>query len=133
MIFATASSTSASSSRFVARKSLNAASNPGAALSSSSGIGGLAEALDPVGHLRRARLQRGAIHDEARGDIGDMLDLDETIGAQGATGRNEIDDLARQAHARRQLHRAIQDDAFGLDAALREMPARHLGIFGRDA
>src|SRR5580704_10705329 len=99
MIVATAASTSVSSSRLAARKPAKAAANPGAALSSSSGIGRLAETLDPIGNFRRAGLQCGAIDDEARSDVGDMLDLDEAIGAQGAAGRDEIDDLARQAHA----------------------------------
>ena len=46
---------------------------------------------------------------------------------------DQIDDLPREAHARRQLHRAVEHDAFGLHAARGEMPPRHLGIFGRDA
>src|SRR6185503_11247228 len=132
MIAAAAASTSAASSRLAARNFAKAAAKSFALLSSSSGIGRLAETLDPAIHLRRTRLQRGTIDDEARGDVGDMLDLDQAVDAQRAAGRDEIDDLPREPHARGQLHRAVQDDAFGLDAALREMPPRHLGIFGRD-
>ena len=69
--------------------------NPGAPLSSLSGIGRLAEALDPAVDLLGAGLERGAVDDEARGDVGDVLDLDQAVGLQGAAGLHQIDDLPR--------------------------------------
>src|SRR5512146_2176172 len=117
MIAATAASTSASSSRFAATSAAKRSAKSAARLSSLSGTGGLAEAVDPAAHLLGARLQRGAIDNEARGHVGDVLDLDEAVRLQGAAGLDEIDDLAAEADARRQLHRAIELDAFGLNAA----------------
>src|SRR5690242_18679958 len=115
MIAATAASTSASTSRFSATSVAKDAAKPGARLSSLRGIGRLAEALDPAAHLLGARLQGGAVDDEARGDVGDVLDLDEAVRLQGAAGLHQIDDLPAEADARRELHGAVELDAFGLD------------------
>src|SRR5262249_20804185 len=97
------------------------------------GMRGLAEAVDPAMDLPRPCLERGAVDDEARGDIGDALDLDEAVRAQGLAGLHEIDDATAEAQHRRQLHRAVELDAFGLHAARSEMPARDFRIFGRGA
>ena len=47
-----------------------------------------------------------------------------------APDSHEIDDPAAEAEPRRQLHRAVELDALRLDAAGREMPARHVRILG---
>ncbi len=59
--------------------------------------------------------------------------LDQPIGFQRGAGRHQIDDQAAQAQARRQLHRAVQFDAFGLHAAPGEMLGGDGRIFGGDA
>src|SRR5215469_1892262 len=128
-----ASSTSAASSRFRSSSAAKSFAKLRAALSSLSGTGGLAETLDPRIDLGVARLERNAVDDEARRHVGDVLDLDQAVLAQGLAGGDEIDDAPRQAHRRRELHRAVELDAFGLHAAAGEMPARDLGIFGGDA
>src|SRR5580658_4499795 len=132
-ISATAASTSSSTSRLAASRREKSAAKPGALASSLSGIGRLAEALDPAGDFLGAGLERDAIDDEARGDVGDALDLDEAVGAQRRSRLDEVDDLAAQADARRELHGAIELDALRLDAARREMPARDLRVLGGDA
>ncbi len=72
--------------------------NPRRDVSSLSGdIGRLAEALEPGSDLLRPRLQRGAVDDEARADLGDALDLDEAVGLQRRAGLHEIDDVATEA------------------------------------
>src|SRR5258708_6283922 len=69
-------STFSSVSRLRPRKAENSFSKPGAEASSRlGGTGDLAEAGDPVTDPLRLRLERGAIADEARGDVGDVLDL----------------------------------------------------------
>src|SRR5579872_973352 len=128
-----AASTSAASSRFKSSSAAKSFAKLRAALSSLSGTGGLAEALDPWIDLGVARLERDPVDDEARRHVGDVLDLDQAVFAQGLTRGDQIDDAARQPHRRRKLHRAVELDAFGLDAAAGEMPARDLGIFGGDA
>src|SRR3546814_2998940 len=92
MIAATTASTSAAASRLLSSRAAKAASKPAAALSSLSGIGRLAEALDPAGQLLRAGLQGRAIDDEARGHLGDGLDLHQIIGLEGRAGGDEVDD-----------------------------------------
>ena len=49
--------------------------------------------------------------------------LDQPVFLQRAPGGNEIDDLAGQAQAGGELHRAVELDAFGLDALRLEMAA----------
>src|SRR5438034_4393465 len=61
-----------------------------------------------------------------------MLDLDEAVRGQRRPGLYQIDDMAAQPEPRRQLDRAVQLDAFGLDAAGGEMAAGHLRVFGGD-
>src|SRR5487761_345509 len=126
-------STSAASSRFKSSSAAKSFAKPRAALSSLSGTGGLAETLDPRIDLGVARLERDAVDDETRGHVGDVLDLDEAVFTQGLAGGDEIDDASRQSHRRREFHRAVELDAFGLDAAARKVPSRDLGIFGGDA
>src|SRR5258708_2103295 len=129
---ATTVSTSAAASRRAPRKPAKAAAKPGAALSSLSGKGGLAETPEPSADLLGPRLECCAVDDQPRGDLGDALDLDEAIGAQRRAGLNQIDDMAAEAEAGGQLHRAVELDAFRLDATRGEMAPRDLGIFGRD-
>src|SRR3546814_11399362 len=92
MIAATTASTSAAASRLLSSRAAKAASKPAAALSSLSGIGRLTEALDPAGQLLRAGLQSRAIDDEARGHLGDGLDLHQVVGLEGRAGGDEVDD-----------------------------------------
>src|SRR3990170_4474177 len=92
MIAATTASTSAAASRLLFSSVVKAASKPAAAASSLSGIGRLAEALDPAGQLLRAGLQRRPVHDEPRGHLGDGLDLDQVVGLQRRAGGDQVDD-----------------------------------------
>src|SRR5215468_2425477 len=133
MIAAAAASTSSETSRFAERSAENLFSKLESLALSLSGIGNPAEALDPAADLLGTRLQGGTVDDEARAHLGDALDLDEPIGAQGRAGLDEVDDIAREAEQRRQLHRTIELDAFRLDAAPGEMAASDLWIFGGDA
>src|SRR5690348_5718141 len=114
---ATGSSTAAAVSRCTASSAAKFRSKPGSAVASLSGIGDLAEALDPAPDLLGTRLQRGAVDNEAGGHVRDVLDLDEPVGTQGRAGLHEIDDVAAEPQHGRQLHRAIELDAFRLDAA----------------
>src|SRR5687767_809974 len=138
-ISATTRSTFSSVSRLRPRKVEKSFSKPGAAASSlldgplSGGTGDLAEAVDPAADPFRLRLERGAIDDEARGDVGDLLDLDQAVFLQRAARVDEIDDAMAEAERRRQLHGAGELYALGLDAARRKVPSRHLGILGGDA
>ncbi len=81
----------------------------------------------------RLGLERGAIDDEARGDVGDVLDLDQAVLLERAARIDEVDDAMAEAKRRRQLHGARQLHALGLHAARGEVAARHLGILGGDA
>src|SRR5882757_1905592 len=125
-------STFSSVSRLRERKAAKSRSNPGAAASSLSGTGDLAEPVDPVADALGPRLERGTVDDEARGDVGDMLDLDQAVFLQRAAAVDQVDDAVTEAEAGRQFHRARELHAFGLHAARGEVPARHLGIFGGD-
>src|SRR5471030_1022253 len=134
---ATMRSTFSSVSRLRPRKAENSFSNPGAEASSLSGpsLSGnrqLAEAIDPAADPLGLRLERRAVHDEARGDVGHMLDLDQAVFAQGASAVDEVDDAVAEAERWRQLHRAGELHALGLHAARGEVAARHLGILGGD-
>src|SRR5262249_39672947 len=100
MIAATAASTSAAPSPPAAARAV-----------SLSGTGHLGEGWEPVVDLLRARLQRGAVEDEAGGHVGNALDLDEAVRLQGRAGLHQIDDVAAKAKRRRQLHRAVELDA----------------------
>src|SRR5262245_21463796 len=99
-------STFSSVSRLRPRKAENSFSKPGAEASSLSGTGNLAEAVDPVADALRLRLERGAIDDEARGDVGDVLDLDQPVLLQRAAGIDEIDDAMTEPQRGRELHGA---------------------------
>ena len=103
------------------------------ALGVPSGTTHLAEAVDPAADPLGLRLERGAVDDEARGDVGDVLDLDQPVVAQRAAAVDQVDDAVAEAERGRQLHRARELDAFGLHAARGEVAARHLGILGGDA
>src|SRR5476651_2603085 len=118
---ATMRSTFSSVSRLRPRKAENSFSNPGAEASSLSGNGKLAEAIDPAADPLGLRLERRAVHDEARGDVGHMLDLDQAVFAQGAAAIDEVDDAVAEAERWRQLHRAGELHAFGLYAACGEV------------
>src|SRR5262249_26072725 len=132
-IAATAASTSAAASRFSARSAVNATSNPEAPASSLRGIGGLPETLQPGADLLWPGLQRRAIHDQARGDVGDALDLHQSIRLQGGASLHEIDDAPAETELRRQLHGAVELDALRLHAPRGEMPTGDLRVFGGDA
>ena len=67
-----------------------------------------------------------------RGDLRDLLDLDEAISLERTAGADQIHDAAAQAQRRRKLHRAVQLDAFRLHAPRGKMPPGDIGIFGRD-
>ena len=47
--------------------------------------------------------------------------------------RNEVDDRVGEAGERRELHRAVQLDQVDVHALRREMLARRVHVFGRDA
>src|SRR5438270_8598674 len=117
MIAATTASTFAAVSRLAASNPAKAAAKPGAAASSLSGKRRLAETLEPLTDLVGPGLERRPIDDETRGDVGDALDLDQPVGLQRRAGLHKVDDVAREAEAGRQLHGAVELDAFGLDAA----------------
>src|SRR5689334_20263280 len=136
MISATTRSTFSSASRLRARNAAKSCSKPGAEASSLSGTTLLAclsgtahltEAVDPVADPLRLRLERGAIDDEARGDVGDVLDLDQAVLAQGAAAVDQIDDAMAEAERGCELHRARELDALRLHAARGEVAACHLG------
>src|SRR6185503_6900448 len=93
----------------------------------------LAEAVDPVADPLRLGLERGTVDDEARGYVGDVLDLDQAGVAQGAAAVDQVDDAMAEAERGCELHRARQLDALRLYAARGEVAARHLGILGGDA
>src|SRR5258708_35073886 len=103
MIAATTASTSAAVSRLAASKAAKAAAKPGAAASSLSGKRRLAEAVEPGADFVGPGLQRRTVDDEARGDVDDAFDLDQAIGLQRRSGLHEVDDVARESQARRQL------------------------------
>ncbi len=94
---------------------------------------GGAKAFDPRHDLARAGLERGAVDDQPRADLGDRLDLDQPVFGERPPGRNEVDDAVAEAEHRGQLHGPVQFYAFGLDPAAGEMGLRHVRIFGRDA
>src|SRR6185437_7945821 len=114
-------STFSSVSRLRARKAEKSLSKPGAAASSlvgpSGGTAHLAKAIDPVADALRLRLERGAIDDEARGDIRDVLDLDQAIVAQSAARIDQVDDAMAEAERGRKFHGTRELHAFGLHAA----------------
>ncbi len=85
------------------------------------------------GTASRARLERRAVDDQPRGDLRDHLHLDQPVLLERAPRRDEVDDPRRQPQHRRQLHRAVELDAFGLHAARLEMAAGGVRIFGGDA
>src|SRR5476649_460548 len=96
-------STFSSVSRLRPRKAENSSSKPGAEASSLlGGTADLAEAIDPVADPLRLRLEGGAIDDEARGDVGDVLDLDQAVFLERTARIDEVDDAVAQAQRRRQ-------------------------------
>src|SRR5579859_6111223 len=133
MMAATVSLTSWAVSRLSSSSRLKAASKWASARLSLRAIGTLSETFDPPGQLLRPGLQRRAVDDQSRADLGDLLDLDQPIGLQGRAGRDQIDDQAAKAETRGQFHGAAQFHAFGLHAAPGEMLGGDGGIFGGDA
>src|SRR5690606_11572222 len=93
----TAASTSSCAWRPAARKAAKAASKPGSRLSSLSAIGGLPNPFDPPADLVGGGLQRGPVDREPGRNIGDVLDLDQIVGAQRRTGGHEVHDAPAQA------------------------------------
>ena len=145
MIAATAASTSASVSRLAASSAANAASNPSSRVSSRAPC---QPAPSGASALRGHRAQRsiqsptssgrvlsaGAVDDQARGDVGDMLDLDEAVGAQAWSPVCTRSTMCRHSPMIGASSIApCRLMTLGLDAARGEMPARDLGIFGGDA
>src|SRR5690348_16859878 len=51
-----------------------------------------AEALDPVTDLAGEGLEGGAVDDQPRGHLGDVLDLDQVVGLECGAGRHQVDD-----------------------------------------
>src|SRR5207248_1362914 len=90
-----------------------------------------AEPFDPAPDFFRPGFQRRAIDDQTRGDFGDVLDFDEAVRCQGRTGLHQIDDVAAQAELWRQLDRAVQFDAFSLNAARGKVAAGDFRVFRR--
>src|SRR5690606_21100827 len=129
---ATAAPTSASDARFRSRNAVKRCSKSAAEASSRSGIEGGPETFDPATDPHRLGLEGGPIDDQPRGDLRDLLDLDEPVRLQGRTGGDEVDDAAAEAEAGGQLHRPVELDAFRLHAAGGEVSTRHFGVFGRD-
>src|SRR6516225_8575002 len=89
----------------------------------------VAKALDPTADLFRSGLQRRSVDDQPRADLGDLLDLDQAVRLQRATGLNKIDDVAAEAKERGELDRTVQLDALRLDAARGKMAAGDLRVF----
>src|SRR3984957_7767167 len=83
---ATAASTSSASSRFKSSNAANSRAKPGAAVSGPRGVGGRAGTLEPGAQHGRVRLEREAIDNQARGHVGDGLDLDQAVFLEGAAG-----------------------------------------------
>src|SRR5690606_6395050 len=137
MIAAAARSTSSATPRRASAKAAKRAAKSRSRLSSLSGMAGrlhrVAETLDPGADLVGARLERGPVDDEARGDVGDALDLDQAVGLERPAGRYLLNDATAQVESRLQRHRAGELAAPGLRAARGEMAARDLGVLGGDA
>src|SRR6516162_3763720 len=142
MIAATAASTSAALSRLASSSLRKAGSNPASRVVSLAGIRLLrgyrrpsastdrvAKTLDPTADLFRSGLQRRPVDDQPRADLGERLDLDQTIGLQRRPGLDEIDDVMAEAEMRGELDRAVQLDAFRLNAARGKVAAGHLWVF----
>src|SRR3954454_11478755 len=133
MMSATTRSTFSSASRLRPRNVAKSLSKPGAAASSLSGTAHLTEAVDPAADPLRLGLERGAVDDEARGDVGDVLDLDQAVVTQRAAAVDKVDDAMAEPERGRQLHRARELDALRLHAARGEVAARDLRILGGNA
>src|SRR4051812_17973142 len=131
---ATTRSTFSSVSLLRPRKAEKSFSKPGAEASSLSGdTGDLAKAINPAADPFRLRLERRTIDDEARGDVGDVLDLDQAVFLERAPRIDQIDDAVAEAERGCELHGARQFHALRLHAARGKVLARHLGILGGDA
>ena len=82
-VAATAASTSPATSRFASTSRANAALKSGSRVESLTGIGRLtdrgAEAFDPATDLFRPGLQRRAVDNQPGADLGDVLDLDQSV------------------------------------------------------
>src|SRR3569623_3555190 len=61
-------------------------------------------------------LEGGLVHDQARTDIADVLDRNQSVGLERAAGGNEIDDDVGQSDQRRQLHRSLELDEVDVHA-----------------
>src|SRR6516225_12455632 len=89
----------------------------------------LAKALAPPANLFRAGFQRRSVDNQPRADLRDALDLYQTVRFQRRPGLDEIDDVMAETEMRGELDRAVQLDAFRLDAARGKMAAGDLRVF----
>src|SRR5687767_1955150 len=110
MTAATTAATSAWVSRLADSSAVNSTSKPGSRLFSLSGTHSLPEAVDPALDLLVACLEGGAVDDETRRHVEDMLDLDQPIGLQRGAGGDQIDDALAEAQRGREFHGAVQLD-----------------------
>src|SRR5690606_11125849 len=133
MISATSAETSDALSRRSFTSASKAAANPGSEASSRRMPNRLPECLDQCGHFGRMQLEGRAIDDQSRGHLADHRLLGERILDQRAPRRNQIDNMRGEPELRRNFHRAVEFDAFGLNALPLEPAARGRGIFGRNA
>src|SRR5690606_16305752 len=122
MIAATSAETSDALSRRSLTSASNSAAKPGAEASSRRIANRLPEFLDQRRHFGRTQLERCTIDDQPRRHLADDRLLGERIFDERAPGRNEVDDVRGETQLRRDLHRPIELDAFGLDT-LRLEPA----------
>jgi hypothetical protein len=96
-------------------------------------IDSFAKPLHPAADFFGAGLQCRAVDDQPGAHLGNRLDLDQTVGLEGGAGLYEIDDVMTEPKPRRQLDRAVELDAFGLDTLRRKMPAGNFRVLRRHA
>src|SRR6202040_1730807 len=92
-----------------------------------------AKALDPAADFFGAGLQRRAVDDQPGADLGNPLDLDQTVRLESCAGLHEIDDVMAEPQPRRQFNRTVELDAFRLDTLRGEMPAGNFRVLRRHA
>src|SRR5438132_852579 len=89
------------------RRSASPDALPGGFCRRTADEGGGAQPFDPEADLFRAGFQGRAVDDEARADIGDVLDLDEAVGPQRRPRLHQVDDMPAQPEERGKLDRAV--------------------------
>ena len=87
--------------------------------------------LDQRGDARLG-LERGPVHDQPRRHRHDHVGLDQPVAGEGLAGRDQVDDTHAEPERRRQLHRAVELDALGLDALPLEPAAGQVRVLGGD-